>query len=220
MDFGRCQAGEICLGTVDAWLLWDLDRWRCMPVTSPTPRGRNFSTYKRCGGIPNCWRSSTFRWPLPEVRLSSAFYGEMASLPGIPAGLPIGALIGDSPPPLYGHAGFSPAIKATHGTGSSLMTPTATRIFSQKVSLQHRLGLPADDLRALEGNIIVTGAAIQWLADLLGLVDPKTSRRWLPRLLTPAASILSRRWQVWVRQYWNDSARADQRSGAQHNRGS
>jgi glycerol kinase len=113
------------------------------------------------------------RVALPEIRLSSASYGETIDLPGIPAGLPIGALIGDSHAALYGHAGFQPgAIKATYGTGSSLMTPTTNRVFSQK-GLSSSIAWGYQQARyALEGNIYITGAAVQWLADFLGLGSP------------------------------------------------
>jgi glycerol kinase len=50
----------------------------------------------------------------------------------LPAGLPIACLIGDSHGALYGHAGFEPgSVKATYGTGSSLMTPTDRPVISQ-----------------------------------------------------------------------------------------
>ena len=111
---------------------------------------------------------------LPEIRLSSAYYGTTTALPGIPAGLPIGSLIGDSHAALYGHAGFQPgAIKATYGTGSSLMTPTSTQVFSQR-GLSSSIAWGYQQVRyALEGNIYVTGSAVQWLSNFLGLGAPE-----------------------------------------------
>jgi len=167
----RAEQGEICVGTVDAWLLWNLTGGRsfCCDVTNAS-RTQLFSLQAldwdpellALFGIP--------RAALPEVRLSSADYGETVALEGIPAGLPIGALIGDSHAALFGHAGFAPGvIKATYGTGSSLMTPTAEPVYSQSglssgVAWGHERAM-----YALEGNIYVTGAAVQWLADLLAL---------------------------------------------------
>ncbi|MEZ4767796.1 MAG: FGGY-family carbohydrate kinase [Caldilineales bacterium] len=67
----------------------------------------------------------------------------------------------------------SPAIKATYGTGSSLMTPTLTRVLSQK-GLSSSIAWGYREARyCLEGNIYVTGSAVQWLADLLGLGSPE-----------------------------------------------
>jgi glycerol kinase len=170
----RAEAGEICLGTVDAWLLWNLTGGAvhaCDVTNASRTQLFNLATLDwdddllAIFGIP--------RPALPEIRLSGALYGETTALPGVPAGLPIAALIGDSHAALYGHAGFQPgAIKATYGTGSSLMTPTSQRVFSHN-GLSSSIAWGYQQAKyALEGNIYVTGAAIQWLADFLGLGDP------------------------------------------------
>jgi glycerol kinase len=171
----RAVAGEICLGTVDAWLLWNLTggaQFACDVTNASRTQLYNLESLAwdeellDLFGIP--------RAALPEARLSSAAYGETAAVDGIPAGVPIGALIGDSHAALFGHAGFAPGVvKATYGTGSSLMTPTAERVYSQNglsasIAWGHR-----EVMYALEGNIYVTGAAVQWLADLLGLGEPE-----------------------------------------------
>lgn len=205
----RAQAGEICLGTVDAWLLWNLTggaMHACDITNASRTQLFNLQTLE--------WDPellAIFNIPhaaLPEVRLSSAFYGETVSLPGIPAGLPIGSLIGDSHAALYGHAGFQPgAIKATYGTGSSLMTPTATRVFSEKgLSSSIAWGYQRATY-ALEGNIYVTGSAIQWLSDLLGLGAPENIESLAAQTgntggvyFVPALAGLGA-------PYWKDSAR-------------
>jgi glycerol kinase len=167
----RAEAGEICIGTVDAWLLWNLSGGRsyaCDVTNASRTQLYNLQTLSwdadllALFGIP--------RAALPEVRLSSAHYGDTVACEGIPAGLPIGALIGDSHAALFGHAGFAPGvIKATYGTGSSLMTPTAQRVFSEH-GLSASIAWGHEQVMyALEGNIYVTGAAVQWLADLLAL---------------------------------------------------
>lgn len=171
----RAIAGEICIGTVDAWLLWNLTggaEFACDVTNAARTQLLNLESVAwdeellDLFGIP--------RAALPEVRLSSADYGHTTEIAGIPAGLPIGALIGDSHAALFGHAGFAPGVvKATYGTGSSLMTPTARRVHSQNglsasVAWGHQ-----EVMYALEGNIYVTGAAVQWLADLLGLGEPE-----------------------------------------------
>ena len=168
----RAQAGDICLGTIDSWLLWNLTGGavHACDVTNAS-RTQLFSLQSLA------WDETLlgiFKIPLaalPEIRLSSSYFGESVKLPGIPAGLPIGSLIGDSHAALFGHAGFQAgAIKATYGTGSSLMTPTLMRITSKK-GLSSSIAWGYQQARyALEGNIYVTGAAVQWLSELLGLV--------------------------------------------------
>ena len=171
----RAQAGDLCLGTVDSWLLWNF--------TGGTVHACDVTNASRT----QLFNLETLTWDetllgifdipaaaLPEIRLSSAYYGTTTALPGIPAGLPIGSLIGDSHAALYGHAGFQPgAIKATYGTGSSLMTPTSTQVFSQR-GLSSSIAWGYQQVRyALEGNIYVTGSAVQWLSNFLGLGAPE-----------------------------------------------
>ncbi len=93
----------------------------------------------------------------------------------LPAGVPVGSLVGDSHAALFGHAGFQPgAIKATYGTGSSLMMPTthAAAAPTRGWPRPSPGAWPVDATYALEGNINVTGAAVQWLADFVGLEGP------------------------------------------------
>ena len=67
------------------------------------------------------WLAEAFGVPLaalPEIRPSSAHFGETVALGALPAGVPVGSLVGDSHAALFGQAGFEPgAIKATYGTG-------------------------------------------------------------------------------------------------------
>ena len=69
---------------------------------------------------------------LPQIRPSSFRFGETIPVGSLPGGIPIASLIGDSHASLYGLGGFRPgSVKATYGTGSSLMTPTSQPIFSR-----------------------------------------------------------------------------------------
>jgi glycerol kinase len=110
---------------------------------------------------------------LPEVHLSSNLYGYTAAVGAIPAGIPITAMIGDSHGALFGHAGFKPgSIKATYGTGSSLMTPTSAPVFSRS-GLSTSIAWGYEQAAyCLEGNIYATGAAVQWAAQLLQVEGP------------------------------------------------
>jgi glycerol kinase len=115
---------------------------------------------------------------LPIVMPSSALHGTTARIASLPAGIPIGSLVGDSHAALFGQASFRPGvIKATYGTGSSLMTPTAEPVASRHgLATTIAWGCGDQVTYALEGNIPVTGAAVQWLGDFL-LQFPQTDRR-------------------------------------------
>lgn len=205
----RAQAGEICLGTVDSWLLWNLTGGavHACDVTNAS-RTQLFNLQSLAWDDELLEIFDIPRLALPEVRLSSALYGETVNLPGIPAGLPIASLIGDSHAALFGHAGFQAgAIKATYGTGSSLMTPTSSRIFSAK-GLSSSIAWGYQQARyALEGNIYFTGSAVQWLSDFLKLGAPEEVEALAAQAsdnggvyFVPALAGLGA-------PYWSDSAR-------------
>jgi glycerol kinase len=88
--------------------------------------------------------------------------------------VPITSLIGDSHAALFGHAAFEPgSVKATYGTGSSLMTLLKTPVLSSgglSTTVAWLRGPVAT--YALEGNITSTGGSVQWLGEFLGLADP------------------------------------------------
>lgn len=169
----RAESGDLCMGTVDSWLLWNLTggRVHACDVTNAS-RTQLFNLHHLEWDDELLGIFDIPRPLLPEVRLSSALYGETIATGAAPAGIPIAALIGDSHASLFGHAGFRPCVlKATYGTGSSLMQATSAPVFSH-----HGLSTCVAWGRqratyALEGNILVTGAAIQWLSQLLGLED-------------------------------------------------
>jgi glycerol kinase len=174
----RAAAGDLCVGTMDSWVLWNLTGGK----THATDR-TNASRTQLFDLRQNCWSErmvEVYGIPpgaLPEVRDSAAYFGETQGLGNLPAGIPVTSLIGDSHAAYVGHAVFrTGAVKATYGTGSSLMSPTA-----EVVDSSHGLSSTVAFSRAgrltfaLEGNIYATGATIQWLGDLLDLDDPAAS---------------------------------------------
>ena len=169
----RAEAGEVCFGTVDSWLLWQLTggrEHRCDVTNASRTQLFNLHTLRwddellEVFGLP--------RAMLPEVLPSSAPFGETVALGALPAGVPIASMIGDSHAALFGQGGHhAGSIKATYGTGSSLMMPMPLPVISQR-GLSTTIAWGTDRVTyALEGNIAVTGAAVQWVADLLGLAE-------------------------------------------------
>jgi glycerol kinase len=168
----RAEAGELCAGTIDAWLLWNLTGGAvhaCDATNASRTQLFNLQARSwddevlRVFGVP--------RALLPEVRPSSGVLGQTVARGALPAGVPVAAAIGDSHAALFGHAAFGAgSVKATYGTGSSLMTPIATPVASRHgLSTTVAWALPAGTTYALEGNITVTGGAVQWIGALLGL---------------------------------------------------
>jgi glycerol kinase len=168
----RAANGELCAGTLDSWILWKL--------TGGAIHATDFSNAARtqlmrladcrwgdellnCFGIPAAC--------LPRLQPSSSLFGETSERSGLPAGVPVGSLIGDSHAALFGHAAFTPGeVKATYGTGSSLMSPLERPVESSHGLATTVAWAEPDYVRyALEGNITNTGGAVHWLAELLSL---------------------------------------------------
>jgi glycerol kinase len=168
----RASAGDLCVGTIDSWLLWNLTGGSVHATDASNASRTQLLNLKLCR-----WDSELlkiFSVPdtcLPEVRSSNGIFGLTAGCGKLPSGIPVAGLIGDSHAALFGHAAFAPgAVKATYGTGSSLMTPVDSPIISAHgLSTTIAWELSGRVRYALEGNITNTGGAVQWLADFLSL---------------------------------------------------
>jgi glycerol kinase len=168
-------AGNLRAGTVDAWLLWNLTG------------GVNFATDHSNASRTQLFDTRTLRFSddlcsrygvpincLPDPHPSDSLFGQtMASATALPAGVPILSMMGDSHAALYGHGVRAPgAVKATFGTGSSLMTLTPKRVatthgLSGTIAWTDRHGTAY----ALEGNITVSAQAAAFMAQILGVAD-------------------------------------------------
>jgi glycerol kinase len=148
---------------------------------------------------------------LPDVRPSSGDFGSSVALGRLPAGVPVASMIGDSHAALFGQAGFLPGtVKATYGTGSSLMTPTSLPVTSRR-GLSTTIAWALDQARvtyALEGNITVSGAAVQWLGDFLGLEKSAEAVAALAASVEDSGGLyLVPAFAGLGAPYWNDGAR-------------
>ena len=170
----RAAAGELCVGTVDSWVLWNLSGGAVHRTDVSNASRTQLMDIGAGAWDPGlCEAFGVPLAALPEILPSSAAFGESVAIGALPAGVPIGALVGDSHAALFGQAGFEPGcVKATYGTGSSLMMPTPRRLEAAG-GLASTIAWGLDAIvYALEGNIYVTGAAVQWVADFAGLANP------------------------------------------------
>ncbi|WP_038910125.1 FGGY family carbohydrate kinase [Dickeya dadantii] len=168
----RAARGEICLGTIDAWLLWHLTggrQFRCDLSNAARTQLLNLHRLQwddamlALFGIP--------RAALPELMPSAGEFGVTCGVPGVADGIPILAMAGDSHAALYGHGlGRLGGVKATYGTGSSVMAPLGapdTRITTLATTVAWHDGERA--VYALEGNIPHTGDGVAWMLQATGL---------------------------------------------------
>ncbi|TCO19162.1 glycerol kinase [Kribbella steppae] len=163
----HAQADHV--GTVDSWLIHRLTGCR----EHLTDAG-NASRTLLYDVLDLDWSTSLLeafdvpRSVLPEVRASNGGFGTTSGVPGLRDGIPIVAVLADSHAAMYGQ-GCTQAgmIKATYGTGSSVMTPVDSFV-ADGCTLAWLTDKP---LYALEGNIVSSGAALAWTTELLGLPD-------------------------------------------------
>ncbi len=166
-------AGRLRAGTVDAWLLWKLTDGASFATDhSNASRTQLFDTASLTFSPALC---ALFGVPidiLPQPMASDALFGVTSGgTTALPDGTPIRAMMGDSHAALYGHGVRVPGmVKATYGTGSSLMTLTPGRVASTNgLSGTVAWTTAGGTAHALEGNITVSAQAAAFMAQLLGL---------------------------------------------------
>ena len=166
----------LALGTIDSWLIWKLTGG-AVHVTEPSNAARTLLCDIRTVdwspeladllGVPIA--------ALPEIRPSSGRFGVTADVTALGAGVPISGVAGDQQAALFGQACFEPGMtKNTYGTGSFVLMNVGTSCPEPVDGLLTTVAWTLQDggptTYAYEGAIFVTGAAIQWLRDGLGII--------------------------------------------------
>ena len=173
----RAERGELCAGTVDSWLIWNLTGGK-VHVTDHSNASRTmlFNIHTLQWDEDLCRALEVPMSLLPQPRSNSEIYGTVApDLPGLEdlAGIPICGSAGDQAAALFGQGCFAPGqAKNTYGTGCfTLMNVGPEPVTSQAglvTSVAWTLG--GHTTYALEGSVFNAGSAIQWLRDELGLI--------------------------------------------------
>jgi glycerol kinase len=171
----RAERGEVAFGNVDSWLVYNLTAGE-RHVTDYTNASRTLlfdlatldwsEEMLTLLGIP--------RAMLPEALPSIGRFGAAeASHFGAP--IPIAGIAGDQQAALVGQAGFAKGLaKNTYGTGSFLLLNTGSDLVHSENGLLTTIAYGTEKGKAtyaLEGSIFVTGAAVQWLRDGLGIIS-------------------------------------------------
>lgn len=170
----RAEAGEIAFGTVDSWLIWKLTGGR-QHVTDYANASRTMLyDIHRLEWSQNLLADLAIPSAiLPGVVSNSGVIGETdPSVLGIT--VPIAGSAGDQQSALFGQRCFKPGeAKNTYGTGSFLLMQTGTEAMQSSHRMLTTIAWGIDDVveYALEGAIFVTGAAVQWLRDGLGIIN-------------------------------------------------
>ncbi len=178
---------DLVLATVDAWIIWNLTGGTDGGVlaTDATNASRTllYDIGERSWSDELCDIFGVPRRALPEVRPSCGRFGVVGGTLGTAAstiaGVPVSGVAGDQQAALFGQACVTPGMaKVTYGTGSFVLLNVGERCPPPSEGLlttvawdlgEHGGSSPV--AYALEGAVFVTGAAIQWLRDGLGLID-------------------------------------------------
>ncbi|RSM84774.1 glycerol kinase [Kibdelosporangium aridum] len=168
------ENGEAIFGTTDSWLLWNLTGQH---VTDPTNASRTMLMDLET----LAWDDellSFFNIPrqmLPEIKPSSGFFGTTRSDGPLHGELAVTGDLGDQQAATVGQVCFRPGeAKNTYGTGNFLLLNTGHELVRSKHGLLTTLCYQFGDdkpVYALEGSIAVTGSAVQWLRDQLGIIS-------------------------------------------------
>jgi glycerol kinase len=165
-------------GTVDSWILWKLTGGIDGGVhgTDPSNASRTllYNIGERRWDDELCELFSVPATCLPQVLASSGRFG--ITNPNSAAGLavPVSGIAGDQQASLFGQACFAPgATKNTYGTGSFVLMNVGTSVPRIVDGILTTVAWQIGDevTYAAEGAIFVTGAAIKWLRDGLGLIE-------------------------------------------------
>jgi len=183
----RARRGEIAFGTIDSWLVFKLTGGR-VHITDYSNASRTlmYNIYELAWDDTMLSLLDIPRSILPEVRPSSQVYGETdAALFG--AAVPVAGIAGDQQAALFGQACYEAGMaKNTYGTGSFVLMNTGSTPTRDQQSLLTTIawGIGDEPVEyALEGAIFITGAAVQWLRDGLGIIKQAAESERLARSL-------------------------------------
>lgn len=208
------EDGKLCLGTIDSWLLFKLTEehlFRTDYSNASRTQLLNLQTLQ--------WDDKLcriFRIPkvcLAEIYDSDALFGhtKMGGLFEEP--VPICGVVGDSHGALFGQGCLEPGmIKATYGTGSSLMMNVGKKpvISSHGVVTSLAWGRKGEVTYVLEGNLNYTGAVITWLKDNLKLITSAKETEQLALTANPGdKTYLVPAFTGLGAPYWDDEATAE-----------
>ncbi len=165
----KAERGLIAFGTIDTWLLWKLTGGKVHATDFTNASRTLLFNIKNCQWDPELLQ--IFKVPeaiLPEVKDSSARFGQTVAQGPLVKGIPVTAIMGDQQAALYGQGCYEKGqAKNTYGTGCFVVMNLGKRFKKPPVGLLATLACSEEGKAryALEGSIFIAGAAIQWLRD-------------------------------------------------------
>ena len=185
---------KLRFGTIDSWLVWNLSEDN-IHVTDVSNASRtllmNLQTLN--------WDEellAIFDIPLDSlasIKSSSEIYGYTNPNGVFGARIPIAGIVGDQHAALLGQLCFEKGeSKTTYGTGNFALINTGTEIIRSKKGLLTTLAFKLGDepaKYALEGSVAVTGSAVQWLRDQLGIIEKSSDVETLAKSVPDSGGV-------------------------------
>lgn len=169
----KANNGELCFGTIDTWLVWNLTKGQ-IHVTDVSNASRtmlcNIHTLQWDGEL-----EKIFDIPgnmLPQIRSSSEVYGTTQNIL-TSHNIPIAGIAGDQQSALFGQMCTQPGmVKNTYGTGCFMLMNTGEQPVISNNNLLTTVAWKVNGITqyALEGSVFIAGAVVQWLRDGLGII--------------------------------------------------
>ena len=189
----RAERGELCFGTIDSWLIWNL--------TGGKVHATDYSNASRT----MLFNIKTLDWDddllkifnvprsmLPSVCPSSHIYG-YTDPKVLGASVAIGGVAGDQQAALFGQCRFGEGeLKNTYGTGAFLLMNTGESPYMTENGLITTIawGIGNKVTYALEGSVFVCGAAIQWLRDGLKIIESAQDSEYYASKVPDSAGVI------------------------------
>ena len=162
---------DVCFGTVDSWLIYNLTGNFCTDVTNAS-RTLLFNLYDMEWSQEILDEVGIPINSLPKVKPSLSNFGEMKD---IIKGVPVTTVLGDQQAALFGQNCMTKGdVKNTYGTGCFALTNTGDEIIKSENGLLTTIAYQVDGedpVYALEGSVPIAGAAVQWLRDNLNIIE-------------------------------------------------
>src|ERR1700737_1244839 len=193
------ERGDLLFGNIDTWVIW----W----LTGGPEGGAHVTDYSNASRTM-LMDLKTLDWDaellskikvpramLPQIRPSSdkKVYGQTKANGAVGGVVPVCADLGDQQAALFGQTCYSPGeAKNTYGTGNFMLLNTGTSPVPSKSGLLTTAAYGLEQgksIYALEGSIAITGAAIQWLRDNLGLIKDASETEAIAKSVEDAGGI-------------------------------
>lgn len=170
----KADNGELCFGTIDTWLLWNLTRGQ-IHATDVSNASRtmlcNINTLQWDGELEKIYNIPGSM--LPQIRSSSEVYGYTQNILSA-KNIPIAGIAGDQQAALFGQMCTQPGmVKNTYGTGCFMLMNTGEQPVTSDYNLLTTVAWKVNGITqyALEGSVFIAGAVVQWLRDGLGIIN-------------------------------------------------